>query len=256
MATNAKQVVPISRDVGANPLSKLRAPFKSNQISKLPKPTKKQTDDVRADFRKGIRCTICGAWHHPDVVHLDYVGHAAATDRLLDTDPEWTWEPLSTDDRGLPAFDENGGLWIRLTVCGVSRLGYGSADGKSGGDAKKEIIGDAIRNAGIRFGMALDLWHKGNLHADEEDPDAPTGKPDATLITEAQRRELVALAVPKGLDARTICERAGVTSIKEMPAGEFEDAKTWIVRQKPRTAAQPSEKPAGEFAYLDDSIPY
>lgn len=167
---------------GAPTLAKLREPFGPNHISKLPKPTKQQTEAVRADFKKGIRCTVCGAWHHPDVIHLDYVGHAAATDRLLDTDLEWSWEPLATDERGLPAFDENGGLWIKLTVLGVTRLGYGSADGKSGGDAKKEIIGDAIRNAGMRFGMALDLWHKGDLHADAEDEDAsgraPKPKPE------------------------------------------------------------------------------
>jgi hypothetical protein len=50
----------------------------------------------------------------------------------------------------------------------VTRLGYGNAEGKSGGDAVKEIIGDALRNAAMRFGAALDLWHKGDLHADED----------------------------------------------------------------------------------------
>ena len=28
---------------------------------------------------------------------LDYVGHAYITERLLDVDPEWTWEPLGVD---------------------------------------------------------------------------------------------------------------------------------------------------------------
>lgn len=154
------------RDPEEGRLAMLRAPFPENQISKLPKPTKAQTDEVRADFKKGIRCTICGAWHHPNVVHLDYVGHAALTDRLLDTDAKWSWEPLALTEVGLPAFDPNGGLWIKLTVENVTRLGYGSADGKSGGDAIKEIIGDALRNAAMRFGAALDLWHKGDLHAD------------------------------------------------------------------------------------------
>ena len=46
-------------------LDKLREPFPANQISKLPKPTKAQTDAVRNDFKKGIRCKECGAWHHP-----------------------------------------------------------------------------------------------------------------------------------------------------------------------------------------------
>ena len=151
-------------------LDLLRAPFPANQISKLPKPTKKQTDDVRSDFKLGVRCNLCGAWHHKDVVHLDYVGHAALTDRLLDCDPSWNWEPMALAPNGAPALDQSGGMWIKLTVCGVTRLGYGHADGKSGGDAIKEVIGDALRNAAMRFGAALDLWHKGDLHGDDEAP--------------------------------------------------------------------------------------
>lgn len=163
-------------------LDLLRQPFPPNQISKLPKPTKKQTDDLKAamdrkDFTLGIRCTLCGAWHHKDVVHLDYVGHAALTDRLLDADPNWSWEPVAFRE-GLPAFDQTGGLWIKLTVCGVTRLGYGHAAGKQNQDPgarEKEVIGDALRNAAMRFGAALDLWHKGDLHGDAEaDNDAGT----------------------------------------------------------------------------------
>lgn len=154
-------------------LKLMRKEFAPNQISKLPKPTKQQTDEVKQDFKKGIRCDICGAWHHPKVVHLDYVGHAALTDRLLDVDPAWSWEPLALDANGLPGIDKDGGLWIKLTVCGVTRLGYGSADGKTGGDAMKERIGDALRNAAMRFGAALELWHKGILHLDDEPPEQP-----------------------------------------------------------------------------------
>lgn len=146
----------------------MRTPFPAHQISKLPKPTKAQTDEVRADFKKGIRCEICGGWHHPKVVHLDYVGHAALTDRLLDVDPSWNWEPFALDSNGLPAIDKDGGLWIKLTINGVTRPGYGDAQGKTGGDAMKERIGDALRNAAMRFGAALDLWHKGDLHIVED----------------------------------------------------------------------------------------
>lgn len=152
-----------------NGLERLRAPFPANQISKLPKETRSQIDARKAD--KGLmvyNCPTCGGHHHKNAVHLDYVGHAALTDRLLDSDIEWTWEPLAMDETGLPLFDRGGGLWIKLTVCGVTRLGYGSADGKSGGDAIKEVIGDAMRNAAMRFGAALDLWHKGDLHLPEE----------------------------------------------------------------------------------------
>lgn len=157
-------------------LALLRKPFEPHQISKLPKPTKTQTQDVKNDYSKGIRCNECGGWHHPKVIHLDYVGHAALTDRLLDVDPLWYWEPLATYENGLPAFDEMGGLWIRLHVLGHSRIGYGSADGKTGGDAKKEVIGDALRNAAMRFGAALDLWHKGDLHVDEPEIVKPPTK--------------------------------------------------------------------------------
>ena len=173
-------------------LDLLREPFPAHQISKLPKPTKAQTDEVKADFKKGIRCQICGAWHHPQVVHLDYVGHAALTDRLLDADPAWFWEPAALHN-GLPAFDATGGLWIKLTVCGVSRLGYGHAAAKpmqDPGAREKEVIGDALRNAAMRFGAALDLWHKGDLHGD--DADTATAPPvDMAYerdVTDAQAR--------------------------------------------------------------------
>lgn len=158
-------------------LDLMRAKFPPNMISKLPKATKKQTEDLKAamarrDFSLGVRCTLCGQYHHKDVAHLDYVGHAALTDRLLDCDPRWNWEPLAFGPDGMPAVDKFGGMWIKLTVCGETRLGYGSADGKTGGDAVKELIGDALRNAAMRFGAALDLWHKGDLHADEEAQEA------------------------------------------------------------------------------------
>jgi hypothetical protein len=156
----------------ATGLNLLREPFPSNQISKLPKPLSK-------DAKKG-RCAECGGWHGLPAVHLDYVGHAALTDRLLSADMEWTWAPLALDADGLPKFDRAGGLWIKLTVCGVTRPGYGHAGDKVGGDAMKEVIGDALRNAAMRFGAALDLWHKGQLHEDgEKAAEAPAPEPPA-----------------------------------------------------------------------------
>ena len=153
-------------------LKKLRVPFEPRSISKLPKPTKAQTDALKSDPKAGIRCEICDGWHHPKVIHLDYVGHAALTDRLLDVDPLWSWEPLALDE-GIPKFDKTGGLWIKLTICGVTRLGYGhaaDASYKEIGSREKEVIGDALRNAAMRFGAALDLWHKGVLHPEDEKP--------------------------------------------------------------------------------------
>lgn len=141
-------------------LAKLREPFEKHQISVLPKPYNKDAPKQR--------CNECGQVHGMPAVHLDYVGHAALTDRLLDVDPLWSWEPLAFDAHGLPALDADGGMWIKLTICGVTRLGYGDAQGKKGPNATKERIGDALRNAAMRFGAALDLWHKGILHMDDD----------------------------------------------------------------------------------------
>jgi hypothetical protein len=177
-------------------LKKLREPFPVNQISKLPKPTKAQTDAVKNDFKAGVRCEVCGGWHHPKVVHLDYVGHAALTDRLLDVDPEWNWEPLSVGQDGLPVLDRDGGLWIKLTICGITRFGYGDAEGKTGPSATKERIGDALRNAAMRFGAALDLWHKGDLHGE----DAPVEAEPLPTITDEQLANIDALIDEVGAD--------------------------------------------------------
>jgi len=167
------EVMVSDKDKVRSGLTALRAPFEDRLIGKLPKPTKAQTDAVKADFKAGSRCMTCGGWHHKDVVHLDYVGHAAITDRLLEVDPCWSWEPMALNQFGLPAQDASGGLWIKLTILGVTRIGYGDATGKTGGDAIKEVIGDALRNAAMRFGCALELWHKGELHAPESPEEAP-----------------------------------------------------------------------------------
>lgn len=232
-------------------LALLREPFPANMISKLPKPTKTQTESVRANFKAGIRCKICGTWHHPDVVHVDYVGHAALTDRLLDCDPEWHWEPVALAPNGTPLLDENGGMWIRLTVCGVTRLGYGHPDGKRGGDAIKETIGDALRNAAMRFGAALDLWHKGDLHADEPGDDEPSAerRPEEkpATITAEQFAELQRKAEEAGVDLDRIAATAKVRMVEELPAVSFA-----AVMKKLQLTID-ARKPAD---LGDDEIPY
>ena len=87
---------------------------------------------------------------------------ADVTERLLTIDPFWQWEPFALDEQGLPALDTDDlghpiGMWIRLTILGVTRPGYGSCPSRQS-DAVKVLIGDAIRNAAMRFGVALDLW--------------------------------------------------------------------------------------------------
>lgn len=203
-----------------DPLATLRAPLPETAISYLPRVTCKDCSNARdrvCDRHRKERCTQCGSYMTTAHVDLSYAGHAAVTDRFLDADLHWTWEPFALDDHGLPLFDRNAkgepvGLWIKLTVAGQTRPGYGSVEGGKS-DAVKELIGDALRNAAMRFGVGLELWHKGDLHADEP-PAAPPAaadqeqRPSALPASESQVTqidELLAALPPetskKALDA-------------------------------------------------------
>lgn len=162
----------------------LRAPFPAELIGKRPQPTCRDCSQSRTkncDQHQKTRCDGCGQWITSAHIHLDFVGHADITDRFLSVDPEWAWEPFALDERGLPAFDSNGGMWIRLTIAGVTRIGYGDAQGKTGPNAVKEAIGDALRNAGMRFGVGLDMWRKEAHESDEPQQrprnDSQNGRP-------------------------------------------------------------------------------
>lgn len=158
-------------------------------IGKLPKVTcgecRKKENRGQCQEHKKAQCEVCHGWITTAHMHLDYVGHAETTSKLLEVDPYWNWEPLAFGQDGLPTYDSTGGLWIRLTVCGVTRLGYGTADNANGfknpGDLKKEIIGDAIRNAAMRYGWGLNLWAKADIHErqiEEQREAAPPPRPE------------------------------------------------------------------------------
>lgn len=169
-------------------LAKLVEPFPPDYVGKLPRVTCGDCSRSRGSCSNHQRkkCNECGAYVSERHIHLDYVGHADVTRRLLDTDPMWSWEPAATDEHGLPLLDTDDkdnpvGMWIKLTVCGVTRLGYGSCPSGQN-DAVKVLIGDALRNAAMRFGVALDLWAKG----DRADPAAENAT--AAGGTAARRR--------------------------------------------------------------------
>jgi hypothetical protein len=214
-------------------LEDLRAPFDRAVIGLLPKPTTK--DGSKRE------CSDCGSYHAFPAIHLDYVGHAAVTDRLLNVDPHWTWEPFAVDAQGLPALDRDGGLWIRLTVLGQTRIGYG--DGRS----RKEVIGDAIRNAAMRFGVALDLWTKNELESrnpnatDESTP--PTAQDYITRMRDtASLPETIGLKRDAGL-AGLLPDVVTVPTLNEgpqdMPLGEAFDIRIqWLRDRQAQQAPQ------------------
>ena len=139
------------------------------------------------------------------------------------------------------------------TVCGVTRIGVG--DGKS----MKELIGDAIRNAAMRFGVALDLWSKEELESVHPEDvhkataPKPAGPPvndepeDFTPdpITAQQTKHLHALVTDLGLErdaklagiAKTIGHEIGST--KELT----KDEATKVI--KAMRAALESRTPSG-----------
>lgn len=152
----------------------LRAPFSKAEIEKRPIYIGEKGKE------KKQRCDECGGYHGFPCIHLDYVGHAGITDRLNSVDPKWNWEPLAFDANGLPAYDKNGGMWIKLTILGVTRLAYGDAQGKIGPNAVKEIIGDAIRNGAMRFGVGTYLWSKSEKAEHMKEFEAPESQSKAT----------------------------------------------------------------------------
>jgi hypothetical protein len=116
-------------------------------------------------------------WHE---MYLDYVGHADLTKILIEIDENWTWEPLEIRD-GAPVIVINGdtaSMWIRLTLLGKSMLGVGTCKAEKD-DAPKELIGDALRNAAMRFGIAINLWSRSDSadNAPPQKPSAPISRP-------------------------------------------------------------------------------
>lgn len=156
-------------------LTALRAPFPDDSVSLKPVYTGNyEYGDGYEDHEGRIpesawgKCEVCGRYHALPAKHLRYVGHARITERLNEVDPEWCWEPLAVDADGVPII-RGGSMWIKLTVCGITRIGIGDAGGKYGTNATKEMIGDAIRNAAMRFGCGLEMW----FEQDDEDATPP-----------------------------------------------------------------------------------
>lgn len=193
----------------------LRAPFPDAAIGKLPRVTCGDCSDRDKKCNQHERqwCDICKSTVSVKHIHIDYVGHADVTDRLLEVDPDWSWAPQMRDvdpellkaavatndieiiqkvlDNAPPKFelDQRGnpvGLWITLSIAGKTRPGYGSVPSNQK-DAEKVLIGDAIRNAAMRCGVALDQWRKG----ERADPGAenPTGSAGHAQRHRGQRRD-------------------------------------------------------------------
>ena len=116
-------------------------------------------------------------------IQLDFVGHADITRILIEIDPLWSYEPCGWDN-GRPAIHiENGmaTMWAYLIVHGKKMLGVGSVRADKQ-ELDKELVGDFLRNAAMRFGISLALWTKNEWedlggHAPAPQKSIPARKP-------------------------------------------------------------------------------
>ena len=221
---------PVSPDPAR--LEALAAPFADSQIGKLPRVTCGKCRDQRSkvcDEHRKAKCDVCGQWMTTAHMHIDYVGHAQVTARLNEVDPLWNWEPVAWDVSGFPAVvEEQGGrrvLWIRLTVLGVTRLGVGIAGGHE--EVEKILVGDALRNAAMRFGVALDLWAKGDLHAPETS-DSPPPRPSDRVDPDTPPPidwQALGFADQDAHDAQwEQCKQVA----RRLPAPHFDNVRDWV----------------------------
>jgi len=155
----------------------LRRPFRPEQIGKLPKPYKK-------DAPKG-KCRDCGGYHGLPAVHLDFVGHAAVTDRLNKVEPGWSYEITPVEYQGKDGRPHVAGVRGVMRLGDVARPEAGDVDAETSyGDELKKAISDFIRRGAMRFGVALDLWSKEDLLESGTHVESLAGEGDLSLPRE------------------------------------------------------------------------
>jgi hypothetical protein len=161
------------------------------------------------------KCPDCGQSMTQAHMHLSYVGHAHITERLIQTDPRWTWRPMGRDipDEVMAAAIATGDhlmvqavisayppkiieipgpngraehvMWGEVIIHDengdeVVMPGVGDAIGKNWDpNAVKEMLGDLLRNALMRHGTGLQMWKKEDTdRAKRERGGAGGGNPD------------------------------------------------------------------------------
>jgi hypothetical protein len=156
-------------------------------------------------------------------VTLDFVGHAEITRILIEIDPLWNWEPVTWNLDGRPSINVVNGnavMWGKLTVLGQTRLGVGTARHDKA-DLDKELIGDFLRNAAMRFGICLSLWSK------TEWEDQPEGiRPAPKVDTDSAIKRFRDACTKEGLDAEKFANDSGVPFLQDATPEQIETLRT------------------------------
>lgn len=185
---------------------------------------------------------------------LDFVGHAEITRILIDIDPLWSWGPSMWGGDGRPAItivNGNAVMWGRLTILGHTRLGVGSVRHDKI-DLDKELIGDFLRNAAMRFGICLSLWSKTEW---EEQPEAV--KPAPKLDTDNAIKRFRDACVKEGLNADTFASDSGVAFLQDATPEQIETLrvafrkhKAKVVPVEPETTEEKPKMTAAQINVL------
>lgn len=187
-------------------------------------------------------------------IDLDYVGHAEITRILIEIDPMWSWEPAAFID-GVPAIHFHDALvprkgqdpmpvrmasmWGTLHLLGASRVAVGSCEAHKP-DLHKELVSDFLRNAAMRFGIALSLWSKQEWE-ESSAPQAVVGskaavpapktpsqfdepkvetESDGTLSSDQVSQFFIACATKK-IDPKKVASLAGVQDLDNIKATDL-----------------------------------
>jgi hypothetical protein len=180
---------------------------------------------------------------------LDFVGHAEITRILLEIDPNWSWEPVAWAVNGRPFITEVNGtavMWGRLTVLGQSRLGVGSARADKG-DLDKELIGDFLRNAAMRFGISLSLWSKSEWEEQPQAPKVPDTKVAIERFRDACRADkLDPEAFAQGAIEGIVLDKATPEQVETLRAAFRKHKAEAPKTEAPKAEAPKAKAPAGE----------
>jgi len=166
------------------------------------------------------------------IVELDFISHSDVTKILLEIDPLWEWTPVAIDN-GRPAIHvENGTatMWGYLTLCGHSRLGVGSARADKE-DYEKELIGDFLRNASMRFGIGLSLWSKSGAFADDDSAPAPQRKVVASKGSDPVQQVMDAFAGATMVQDKPKSEARSAGKSESTRVGGISDKQVFLVKK-------------------------
>jgi hypothetical protein len=163
-------------------------------------------DALRKPFPKSMIGKIPAGQGRPA---LDYVGHAAVTDRLNQAAPDWSYTIDKLFDHGNDAY-----VLGTMTIGGVSRQEYG--DGKT----PKEAVSNFIRRGAMRFGVALDLWSKEELESSPAGGSSNTsyaGDPSSEGVGATEEGSSIPSADPSGTEAHSEGDTRSQSTVPEDP---------------------------------------